>query len=520
MKPDLIPNKTKVLSPGLLDYFNMLFLIPRNLLLRLACQSFETFYWTFKTLSPGYLEWASKIRARIAALRALKQVPGYSRFLLNKKHSPPHIPETDKDTYIKAFSSEDRCIHGVLPEKDIMIDESSGSTGAAYNWIRSQAERRESHRAVSYFATYCFGKQRWITINAFSMGAWATGLNMGIALQKNGIVKNTGPDIPKILQTISFFGPKYPYLIAGYPPFLKHLVDEARTRNFPLEQYRLNGLVGGEGMSEGLRDYLQLTFGKIYSGYGATDLEIGIAGETPVAVAIRRLARQRKDVRTALFGNDSRLPMLFQYNPLMHFVEVNERGDLLFTITRRSILSPRIRYNVQDQGGVARFDAIEKKLGLLGIRLSDLTGVDPASLLNLPFLWVFGRRDYTISVMGANIYPEDLEQCLYAEPELARSTHSFCMSVSDGPGGDVRPRFLFEVNGVPDEVMAEKYRQRIPQQLRKFNNDFKEAWKEYPETLVPEIELYAIGQGPFANDRNRIKQVRLLRRPVVDRVCV
>jgi phenylacetate-coenzyme A ligase PaaK-like adenylate-forming protein len=36
--------------------------------------------------------------------------------------------------------------------------------------------------------------------------------------------------------------------------------------------------------------------------------------------------------------------------------------------------------------------------------------------------WVFGRRDFTISVMGANIYPEDLEQCVYADPELARIT--------------------------------------------------------------------------------------------------
>jgi phenylacetate-CoA ligase len=78
-----------------------------------------------------------------------------------------------------------------------MIDESSGSTGTPYNWVRTVRERLFSHLFVSYFCTYCFGSQQRISINAFSMGAWATGLNMGLALQRNTIVKNTGPDLQK-----------------------------------------------------------------------------------------------------------------------------------------------------------------------------------------------------------------------------------------------------------------------------------------------------------------------------------
>jgi hypothetical protein len=42
------------------------------------------------------------------------------------------------------------------------------------------------------------------------------------------------------------------------------------------------------------------------------------------------------------------------------------------------------------------------------------------------------------------------------------------------------------------------------------NADFREAWHEYPETLVPEIRLYALGEGPFAGDQGKIKQSRLL----------
>ncbi len=316
---------------------------------------------------------------------------------------------------------------GRLPERDVTIDESSGSTGTPYNWVRSGLERHQSHIFISYFAQYCYGTQPYVTINAFSMGAWATGINMGVAMARHGIVKCTGPDVEKILHTLRFFGPSYRYLIAGYPPFLKHLIDAAEAQRFPFEEFDLRALVGGEGMAEGLRDYLLRRFRSVFSGFGATDLEIGIAGETPVAVAIRRLCRERPDVRTALFGADSRLPMLFQYNPLMHYVEVNENRELLFTISRQSLLSPRVRYNVHDEGGVARFDDMQRRLAACGIDIDrpDCGG----ARLRLPFFWIYGRRDYTVSVMGANIYPEDIEQCLYADAALAKITHSFCLAL-------------------------------------------------------------------------------------------
>jgi hypothetical protein len=46
--------------------------------------------------------------------------------------------------------------------------------------------------------------------------------------------------------------------------------------------------------------------------------------------------------------------------------------------------------------------------------------------------------------------------------------------------------------------------------LVELNADFREAWREYPETLVPDIQLYRLGEGPFAADAGKIKQARLL----------
>ena len=62
-------------------------------------------------------------------------------------------------------------------------------------------------------------------------------------------------------------------------------------------------------------------------------------------------------MKLALFGSDSCLPMVFQYNPVMHHIEVNENDEVVFIISRRSLLSPRIRFgNVHDLGGVLTSD--------------------------------------------------------------------------------------------------------------------------------------------------------------------
>jgi phenylacetate-coenzyme A ligase PaaK-like adenylate-forming protein len=501
-------NLQRRIRPTLREHLAFALQVPCDWVLKVSCATYATFLGMFKLLPPAYLAWASEVKARKAYYRAVRDVPAYRTFLRGRTDAG--VPETDKETYIKPFRTDARCVGGTFFHERTMIDESSGSTGTPYNWVRSERERHESHVFVSYFATYCYGREPWITINAFSMGAWATGINMGLSLQSNGIVKNTGPDIAKILHTLRFFGPQYTYLICGYPPFLKHLIDVADADGFPFEDYRLLGLAGGEGMSEGLRDYLLRRFNTVYSGYGATDLEIGIAGETPISVAIRRLARDREDVKLALFGADSRLPMLFQYNPIMHHVEVNEHDEVVFTITRGSLLSPRVRYNVHDVGGICSSDEMAARLAALGVDIDRLRRESGDGNVRLPFLWIFGRRDYTISVMGANIYPEDIEQCLYEDTELAEITNSFCLSLAEGANGAVRPRFLFEVSEEPDAELARRFADSIVPRLVALNADFREAWHEYPDTLVPEIQLHRLGEGPFAGDQGKIKQARLL----------
>jgi len=52
-------------------------------------------------------------------------------------------------------------------------------------------------------------------------------------MAKIAMVKNTGPDLDKIVDTITHFGPRYNYLVAAYPPFLKDLSAAAPASPLP-----------------------------------------------------------------------------------------------------------------------------------------------------------------------------------------------------------------------------------------------------------------------------------------------
>jgi len=56
-----------------------------------------------------------------------------------------------------------------------------------------------------------------------------------------------------------------------------------------IKPVELHLVVGGEGMSEGLRNYFSRWFKSVFSSYGASDLEINIGAETPFSVALRQL---------------------------------------------------------------------------------------------------------------------------------------------------------------------------------------------------------------------------------------
>src|SRR5215831_3448061 len=129
------------------------------------------------------------------------------------------IPPMDKPNYILAYPIEQRCLGGALPTKGAVIDESSGTSGAPNNWVRGPDERKYVARMLQIAMHMVLGDKPRLFINAFALGPWATGMCVSSAAVDVCLLKSTGPDINKIINTLRVFGPAYHYVIAGYPPF-------------------------------------------------------------------------------------------------------------------------------------------------------------------------------------------------------------------------------------------------------------------------------------------------------------
>jgi phenylacetate-CoA ligase len=201
-------------------------------------------------------------RLWLAAEQARKHVPAYRRLL--NEHGDPQVrlrrlvpdfsafPITDKASYVLRFSTEERCQHGRIPPRGVVIDESSGTSGRPNNWVRGPEERADVRKLLQLDLRHVFGTEPLFVVNAFALGPWATGMAVSMATVDVAVLKSVGPDVGKIESTLRQFGPRYRYLVLGYPPFLKQLVDEARI---DWSEYDCAAVVGGEGMSEALRSY-------------------------------------------------------------------------------------------------------------------------------------------------------------------------------------------------------------------------------------------------------------------------
>jgi phenylacetate-CoA ligase len=461
---------------------------------------------------PGFerVRWQlGRWRAWLAVERARRDVPAYREFL--RAHGDPRprvrrlqpdltvVPVTDKESYVKRYRIEERCRGGRIPAAGVVVDESSGTSGAPNNWVRGIEERREVKQALQVAFHHRLGRDRVFVVNAFALGPWATGMNVSMSLVDVSILKSVGPDVAKIESTLRTFGQEYRYVIAGYPPFLKTLVDTAEV---DWSAYRVTAFYGGEGMTEGMRDYLARSLtGGIYGSYGASDLEINIGAESDFTIALRRLLADRPDVCARLGAPDGAgLPMIFQYNPIDYHLESSSDGELVVTLCRTKNASPKIRYNIHDLGHPVRMPALRRVLREAGLE-------PPPSRSDLPLLFLYGRADQAVPYFGSKVTPTNVEEVLFALPELAERVASFALLACEDADATKHLAIAFELvpgERAPHDVSA--LRERVLEELRRVNQDFREASRFIPPESVPTIEFHSAASGPFAGHDVRLKR--------------
>ena len=477
-------------------------------------------------IDPEFLEIISRRKALVMFKHASKAVPAYKKFLIKQKLKIDEItridlfdalvPETDKDNYIREYHYEQRCINGKFPKLG-NIDESSGSSGHPTNWIRALQEDDLLFKAARFEFNYVFGSNQkdYIILSAWSSGPWATGVKFCVIAEYLGLIKNTTEDIKNIVETLILFGPQYNYIIAGYPPFLKRLLEEAKIS---WKKYNVHFLTGGEGTVYGWNEYIQQRLksgAKVVSSYGASDLDIGIGFETEFAHFIRGLAAKNKELRKALYQHEDRIPMVFQYNPSIHYIRsvVNEKygkQEFHITLLDQSVASTKVKYNLHDEGGVHTFNTMLNIIeNYEPQRLKHYMENNKAEILKLPFLYVVGRSDGTVSLDGANVYPEQITMAVHKNKNLMKTMNTFRMSIQYDKNKNII--FLIKINLKerikPTKFLEKKYFDTIVCNLKDINSDFKESYLKDASVIKPKIILYPYEHKEFKKKKIKNKYI-------------
>lgn len=445
------------------------------------------------------------LRAQAVYLKASETCPAYRDFLASAGYREEsgrwqlsRLPVMTKENYVKRYGIEERCYGGRVPSAGVVIDESSGSSGVPNNWVRSAEEREDVKRILQLNYQFIYRESGLLLLNCFALGPWATGMNVSMSLVDVGILKSIGPDQQKLENTLEIFGPRYRYLLFGYPPFIKSFVD---TTRLDLKRYHMDLIVGGEGISESLRTYLLDYFQSVISSYGASDLEINIGVETELTIRLRRLCMRDRALSERLFGRETP-PMIFQYNALDYVIETTPEGELVFTIGRQTGAAPKIRYNLRDAGGTLSCRELAERLAASDISISDLS----ERRSSFPILFVYGRSDLTVPFYGAKVYPSDVEEIINQHPQLVRQINSFQLSSYEDAQINRRLKISLEtVRDLQGDLPAtEELRDIFFDGLCRLNQDFREVTRMFDRRCV-EIEIHAFETGPFKGRDIRVK---------------
>jgi phenylacetate-CoA ligase len=360
--------------------------------------------------------------------RVVASVPAYRLFLAEQGVDPASIgafadfealPVATKQNYILRHPLADLCREGDLTGCD-MIAVSSGSTGRPTFWPRffsdelGIATRFEQIFSDSFQADV----RRTLAVVCFALGTWVGGMFTAsccrhVAAKGYPITVITpGNNKDEIFRVLTDLGPSFEQVVLlGYPPFLKDVIDTGLARGVDFRPLRIKWVMAGEVFSEEFRVLIGERVGSRSPCYDSASLygtaDAGVLGnETPLSIAIRRFLAARPDIALALFGQ-SRLPTLVQYDPLSRFFEARE-GMLLFSGDNGV---PLIRYGILDAGGVLSFEAMISALLAFGFdprKDPEIEREGGRGVRALPFVYVFGRSDFTVSYFGANIYPENV----------------------------------------------------------------------------------------------------------------
>eukprot|EP01103_Thecamoeba_quadrilineata_P005842 TRINITY_DN15593_c0_g1_i1.p1 TRINITY_DN15593_c0_g1~~TRINITY_DN15593_c0_g1_i1.p1 ORF type:complete len:502 (-),score=71.47 TRINITY_DN15593_c0_g1_i1:8-1513(-) len=461
-----------------------------------------------RLLPPNLLISDAQTMAFEAFDTAAHHVPAYRKFLEGFSPVSPknwdQVPIINKENYINKYSLADRCINGDLTLAADVIHLSSGSSGKPTFWARSLTDELKISALFeqiihdNFHAHECTS----LVVIVLPMGAWVGGLytsNCFRNLVTKGypltvITPGTNPsEALRIFQNLS---PDYDQtIIVGYPPFVKSLIDSGLRENLPFGSYNLKMILAGEVFTEEWRKLVGSRGGcsdssSIVSIYGTADAGV-IACETALSSRIRARISEDPALAQRLFKNETcRLPTFAQFDPRSRFLETNPttHATILVTTCGDDVMTPLLRYDIGDAGGVIEFDEVVECHGLEGI-VEEITK-EGWTVRKMPFVFVYGRQHWVVSVFGANVYVENIMAALDSTEIAPRVTGKFILTTTHDSDSDVRLHIIVElVPGIPTNSpeLSEQIGKNILTTLKRLNSEYDHYVPE--ERQFPLVEL-------------------------------
>lgn len=470
----------------------------------------------------------------------VRRVPAYGAFLAAKNFKSASVrsvrdfvtlPPVSKDGYLKKFSLSDVCWDGSLTQGQRIISATSGSTGEPFYFPRTHEQDLQYAAVAEMYlrSNFSVHKKSTLFIIGWGMGIWIGGVFSYAALRIVAersryrlSIMTPGSNTDEILQAVVRLGPLYDQvIIGGYPPMIKDLVDEGVRRDVLWKRYHVKFIFSAEGFSEEFRDYIAHHTGlsdilrDTLNHYGTVDLGT-MAHETPVSVLIRRLAMRNPGLNDALFGHPHRQPTLAQYIPELFYFEESDGSVLCSGFGG----IPLVRYDFIDTGGVMTFAGVKNVFSGFGIDLEEeirKAGI-AETVWQLPFVYVFERRDFTVKLSGANIFPQEIRRAL-EHPDVKTYVSGRCtMQVGLDRSMDQYLTVNIELNPeVRGSVALKKQLCRsIVSELRSRNSEYAYLYSLLPRRrLEPHIILWKYQEGEFFRRRGKQTWVSLKRQELV-----
>lgn len=450
--------------------------------------------------------------------RAAQKIPAYKDFL--KKFSVnstkiktfndfESIPYTTKENYIYQYPLHSRCWDGNICATHA-IAASSGSSGQSIFWPRELEQEKEGallHRLILE-DVFSVSKRSTLVINGFALGNWIAGMFTQSSLylaQLSGssfTLANPGYNQEEIFKIIRAFSSFYDQtILICHPPIIRMLIESGLREGIPWSDLNIRFLGAGEGFSENWRDALLKIVGQpnqvdnMINIYGSADA--GLMGfESPLTIHVRRMTSTNHLLNQLLFQSE-RNPYLYQFDPGMKYLESID-GELAITMQAQS---PLIRYNIHDRGGVIHnqqcdhqivdFFEPEKKIEK---RYRELISKWP-----LPFVYLFGREAYMLSLLGVNIYPENIKAAVEHSDLQPYFTGRFSSSIEEGAdhNNTLQIRLELKSGRRASKTLMEKTQRVFIHTLKQLNSEYDQVEQKFGSIMHPHLKFHRYHHPTF-----------------------